>query len=150
MWLNEVLDFKQMVVWDKGPMGMGWHYRRSYETILVATKPGAACRWFDKTRGIENIIRPGQYGIAKIIPGKTQHPTAKPVHLAKHFVRLHSEPGHLVLDPFMGAGWVAAACVRMGRRFIGVELDPHWFDYAVKVVEREQRKVKEEGRAKAN
>lgn len=47
-----------MIVWDKGPMGMGWHYRRSYETVLVAEKPGAACRWYDDTNGIENIIRP--------------------------------------------------------------------------------------------
>ena len=62
--LDQHLDFKQMVVWDKGPMGMGWHYRRSYETVLVAQKPGAACRWFDKTNRIENIIR----HIPKIIP----------------------------------------------------------------------------------
>src|SRR3990167_10569869 len=41
LWLDEQLDFKQMVIWDKGPMGMGWHYRRSYETVLVAQKPGA-------------------------------------------------------------------------------------------------------------
>src|SRR5439155_8545804 len=33
LWLDEVFEFKQMVVWDKGPMGMGWHYRRSYETV---------------------------------------------------------------------------------------------------------------------
>ena len=38
LWMNEVFNFKQMVVWDNGPMGMGWHYRRSYETVLVGTK----------------------------------------------------------------------------------------------------------------
>lgn len=70
LWLDEVLEFKQMVVWDKGPIGMGWHYRRSYETVLVATKPGAACKWYDDSDKIENIIRPGYKGIKKIIPSK--------------------------------------------------------------------------------
>jgi hypothetical protein len=43
LWLDEALGFKQMVVWDKGPMGLGWHYRRSYETVLVGEKRGARC-----------------------------------------------------------------------------------------------------------
>jgi len=67
LWIDEQIGFKQMVVWDKGPMGMGWHYRRSYETVLVAEKPGKACRWFDDTDAIENIIRPGYRWIRKII-----------------------------------------------------------------------------------
>src|SRR3990167_10584727 len=58
LWLDEAIGFKQMIVWDKGPMGMGWHYRRSYETVLVGEKPGAACRWFDESGRVENIIRP--------------------------------------------------------------------------------------------
>ncbi|MCK9327876.1 MAG: hypothetical protein M0P69_20445, partial [Bacteroidales bacterium] len=58
LWIDEVFDFKQMVVWDKGPIGMGWHYRRSYETVLIGQKPGAACKWYDTTNSVENIIRP--------------------------------------------------------------------------------------------
>lgn len=132
LWLDKVLDFKQMVVWDKGPIGMGWHYRRSYETILVATKPGAPCRWYDKSGRVENIIRPSHRGIRKIIPDKHQHPCAKPVELAVHFLRLHAKGGHTVLDPFMGAGWVGVACKRLGMKFIGVEIDPHWYGIAKK------------------
>ena len=45
LWLDAAVGFKHMVVWDKGPIGMGWHYRRSYETVLVGEKPGAACKW---------------------------------------------------------------------------------------------------------
>ena len=116
-----------MVVWDKGPIGMGWHYRRSYETVLVAQKPGAACRWFDETNAIENIIRPGANNIRKIIPNATEHPTPKPWQLAAHFIELHTKPGDLVLDPFMGGGSTAEACKRTGRRFLGFEIDPHWF-----------------------
>jgi len=80
------LDFKQMIVWDKGPIGMGWHYRRSYETVLVGVKRGAACKWYDKTGRVENIIRPGFVGIRQIIPGENEHPTPKPPELARHFI----------------------------------------------------------------
>lgn len=127
LWLDEVLDFKQMVVWDKGPMGMGWHYRRSYETVLVAQKPGAACKWYDESDAVENIIRPGQRGIRKIIPQKDDHPTPKPVELAEHFIRLHSQPGDTILDPFAGRGWVGKAAHRLGRKFIGIEIDAEHF-----------------------
>jgi site-specific DNA-methyltransferase (adenine-specific) len=135
LWLDEVLDFKQMIIWDKGPMGMGWHYRRSYETVLVAQKPGAACKWHDTSDRIENIIRPGHLGMKKQIPSEDAHPTPKPIELAQHFIRLHTLPGETVLDPFMGGGSTAVACVRDGRKFIGVELDPQWFDYSCRRVE---------------
>ena len=135
LWLDETFEFKQMVVWDKGPMGMGWHYRRSYETVLVAQKQGAACKWHATSSDIENIIRPAAYGIRKIIPSASEHPTPKPVELAELFVRLHTAPGDLVVDSFMGAGWVAEACVRLGRRFVGIEIDPHWFSVACERIE---------------
>lgn len=135
--MDEAIGFKQMVVWDKGPMGMGWHYRRSYETVLVGEKPGAACRWFDKDSSVENIIRPGYRGIAKIIPSKDDHPTPKPIELAAHFIQLHTQPGHLVLDSFMGGGSTAMACVRTSRRFIGVEIDPVHFRASCDRIQRE-------------
>ena len=87
------LRFKQVIVWDKGPMGMGMglHFRPSYEVILDAQRKGARCKWYDKTRKVENIIRPGQYSIYKIIPerrpasnrkasgtGRALHRTAHP------------------------------------------------------------------------
>ena len=137
LWLDDAVGFKQMVVWDKGPMGMGWHYRRSYETVLVGEKPGAACRWFDSSGKIENIIRPNYKGIRKIIPSKDDHPTPKPVELAAHFIDLHSEPGQVVLDPFMGRAWVGVAAVAMERKFIGIEIDPEHFGFAVKRIEAE-------------
>lgn len=137
--IDKHLDFKQMVVWDKGPMGMGWHYRRSYETVLVAQKRGAACKWFDETDAIENIIRPGYLGIRKIIPQATDHPTPKPVELPRHFIRLHTRPGDTVLDPFMGGGSTAVAAHKEGRRFIGIEVDQQWFDLSCRRLEQELR-----------
>ena len=111
-----------MVVWDKGPMGMGHHYRRSYETVLVATIPGAPVKWYAKSKDIENIIRPGQYGIRKIIPSNKQHPTEKPVELPEFFTLLHSQKNEIVLDPFVGHGSTLVAAKQLGRKFIGIEI----------------------------
>ena len=120
--LDEAIGFKMAVVWDKGPMGMGWHYRRSYEMVLIAQKPGAACRWFDDSNKVENIIR----HIRKVIPRSDQHPTEKPIGLAQHFIRLHSRAGDLVLDPFAGSGTTLIAAKQEGRRYLGFEIDEHW------------------------
>jgi DNA modification methylase len=137
LWLDEVFDFKQMIVWDKGPIGMGWHYRRSYETVLVGQKQGAACRWTDETQTIENIIRPGAYGIRKIIPQADDHPTAKPWQLSAHFIKLHTEQNNTVLDPFAGYASTAIACIRTGRKFIGIEISPEYFEIAKKRIQIE-------------
>jgi site-specific DNA-methyltransferase (adenine-specific) len=125
LWLDEVFDFKQMVVWDKGPMGMGWHYRRSYETVLVATKPGAPCKWYDDTKRVENIVR-----ARKIIPRADQHPTQKPVSLGAHFIRLHTTEGDVVLDPFCGSGSTGVAAVQLRRQFIGIDLSAEYLTLA--------------------
>jgi len=132
-WMDEVFSFKQMIVWDKGPMGLGWHYRRSYETILVGEKPGAACRWFDTSSKIENVLRPDKFH--KIIPTADQHPTEKPVSLKQHFVLLHADVGHIVLDPFMGSGTTGVACIQTNRKFIGIEIEQKYFDISVKRIE---------------
>ena len=143
MWLDEQLNFKQMVVWDKGPMGMGWHYRRSYETVLVAEKPGAKCRWYDETNRIENIIRhipwrkTEQYSAHGVVVKKGDiiesiHPTTKPVELMRHFMHLHTKAGDGVLDPFMGGGTTLRAAADLGRRAIGIELEERYCEMAAK------------------
>jgi len=131
LWLDEAFrgGFKQMIVWDKGPMGMGWHYRRSYETILVAQR--GAGRWYGG-RAIENIIRPGAYGVRKIIPRKHEHPTPKPVALAASFMQWHTLPGDIILDPCAGAGTAGVAAIETGRRAILMEIDERWCDMAAK------------------
>lgn len=55
------------------------------------------------------------------------HIAQKPVKLMEHFVRLLSNPGEVVLDPFMGTGTTGVAALRLGRDFIGVERDEKYF-----------------------
>jgi len=129
LWMDAVLTFKHMVIWDKGPIGMGWHFRRSSETVLVAHK-GRKCNWYADSREIENVIRPGDYGIRKIIPSADQHPTEKPWQLAGHFLALMSKPGDLILDPFCGSGSTLEAAKRVGCEYVGIDIDQRWIDMA--------------------
>jgi site-specific DNA-methyltransferase (adenine-specific) len=115
--MSKVFEWEQAVVWDKGPMGLGWRYRRSYELVLVGRKPGGKAAWYDTTHRVENVIR----DIRKIVPRQHQHPTAKPVKLMEKFILLHTKPGDLIVDPFMGHGPTLVAAERLGRRAIGIE-----------------------------
>jgi site-specific DNA-methyltransferase (adenine-specific) len=58
------------------------------------------------------------------------------------FIQWHTRPGGLVLDPFMGSGTTGIAAVQLGRRFMGIELDPHWFGVAKKRIEEAQLQMR--------
>ena len=66
------------------------------------------------------------------------HPTQKPLALMEYLVRTYSNEGDTVLDSCMGSGTTGVACVKAGRNFIGVELDPKYFAVAKKRIEGEQ------------
>ena len=136
--LDRYFNFAQQVIWDKGPMGMGWHYRRSTECILVGYRKGLKrAPWYSTSHTIENIIRPGDYGIRKIIPQANDHPTPKPWQLFAHFMRLHTPDGGTVLDPFAGAGTAGVAAMRTGRKAVLVELEEKYCEMAAKRLESE-------------
>ena len=131
LWLDEAVGFKQAIVWDKGGIGMGWHYRRNYEMVLVGEKPGAACRWFGGN-DVANVVR-----ISGLKPLANDHPTPKPVPLVQHFLGLHSRPGDLVLDPCLGGGSMVVAAKAMGRRAIGIEIDERWCELSARRLQQE-------------
>jgi DNA modification methylase len=60
------------------------------------------------------------------------HPTQKPVGVMQWVLSLCTKPGDLVLDPFCGSGTTGVACLRMGRRFIGIEREKKYADAASK------------------
>lgn len=60
------------------------------------------------------------------------HPTQKPLWLMRSLLAVHSQPGALVLDPYMGSGTTLHAAKSMGRRSIGVDLDEKWCEAAAR------------------
>ena len=60
------------------------------------------------------------------------HPTIKPLDIIQNLVVNSSLEGDIVLDPFLGSGTTAVACVNTGRHYIGFELDPQYYDIACK------------------
>lgn len=67
------------------------------------------------------------------------HETQKPVPLMLDLVRLFSDPGELVWDPYCGSGTTGVACLRLGRRFLGAEMQPHYAKIAAERLAAEER-----------
>jgi len=67
---------------------------------------------------------------------KDLHPTQKPFELMQWLVNTYSNAGDVVLDPFMGSGSTGVACIKTGRKFIGVEMDENYFDTACRRIEQ--------------
>lgn len=63
------------------------------------------------------------------------HPTQKPVRLLAHYIRVSSNEGDLILDPFAGSGSTGVAALKEGRRFIGSELDADYHAIALQRLE---------------
>lgn len=70
---------------------------------------------------------------------KNGHPCPKPIGQAKWLVNRASLAGETVLDPFMGSGTTGVACVMLGRRFVGIELEPTYFEIACRRIEEALR-----------
>ena len=68
------------------------------------------------------------------------HPTQKPVKLLEDLIQTFSNAGDTVLDFVMGSGSTGVACMNTGRRFIGMELDPGYFEIAKKRIEEAEEK----------
>ena len=63
--------------------------------------------------------------------GDRLHPTQKPVALMRWILEQWTEPGDLILDPYMGSGPIARACADLGRRYIGIEIVEEYVDAAI-------------------
>lgn len=58
------------------------------------------------------------------------HPTVKPLPIISKYIKICSNPGQTILDPYMGVGTTGVACAKLGRKFIGIEIDEKYFNIA--------------------
>lgn len=117
------LDWVRGGVWAK-PNGMpsftGDRPGLGWEGIAIAHQPGRK-RW--NGRGKRGIWT---HALEKVGDNISGHPTQKPVALMLELVADFTDEGELVLDPFAGSGTTGVACLRLGRRFVGIERQERW------------------------
>jgi DNA modification methylase len=65
----------------------------------------------------------------------SKHETPKNMELVTHLISCHSKETDIILDPFMGSGTTGVACKNLNRNFIGIELDPKYFEIAKRRIE---------------
>lgn len=123
-------NIKQVLVWNKPPdsglVGSVTGFRRDAEPIFLVGD------WPIRTVERSSVLRTlrGQ----SCIVSETGHPHTKPVDLMRELIGL--TPFGTILDPFMGSGTTGVACVKLGRKFIGIEIEPRYFDIACRRIEQ--------------
>lgn len=78
----------------------------------------------------DGMMKASERGIPRV------HPTQKPVELMRWCLERLPEPNNLILDPYMGSGTTGVACVKLGRKFIGIEIEPKYFEIACRRIEQ--------------
>ena len=112
-------------------IGMGYHYRARVEWICFLGKGKRRLNdlsvpdllEFPEVEGAEDWWRPSGPDIIKArrIKSRLAYPTEKPVELIEVLVRQSSQPGELIIDPFMGSGSTGEAALKHGCRFEGTD-----------------------------
>jgi DNA modification methylase len=123
---------RQVLIWDTlGALGMGdlrLPWKPSHQEIYVLGNSDGFCGY----RGSDVIRFPPVQSMAK--NGRV-HPFEKPVGLIEILIGWLS--GQSILDPFLGSGTTAVACIRTGRKCIGIELEEKYCETAAKRCDRE-------------
>jgi len=124
-------DTFQYMVWHKTnpiPKVRRAGFLNSCELIVCMWNKGHTWN-FTNQKEMHNFIE------APICMGRERvknpvHPTQKPVRILERIIRIASNPNDVVFDPFMGVGSTGVAALRLGREFIGTEIDENYFQAA--------------------
>lgn len=127
--LVDVPKPKSLITWVKNNWSMGdLKHEHGRQTEVALFYPGPE-HFFGNGRPSDVVHAPRT--------GNTDHPTEKPISLMEQVIMWTAGT---VLDPFMGAGSTGIASTRLGRAFIGVELNTTYFDAACRRIEDENRR----------
>lgn len=130
-WLSEFPIWAE-IVWDR--LGAGTPNQRvnlRHEYIYQINRPAGG----DLS---------GESSVWSISPDRERngHVCPFPVSLAARCLKIGTDPGQTVFDPFMGSGTTAVACINAGRKFIGAEIDEKTFEQSVKRIAEAERQGK--------
>jgi len=103
-----------------------WGFKNFLPVLLYGTYPD-----LNKGAKIPTVLA------SNAIAEKNGHPCPKPREWMVWLVSLVTRPSETVLDPFMGSGTTGIACIKMGRKFIGIEKDAKYFEIALSRIKKE-------------
>jgi len=89
---------------------------------------------------LQSALRICTMNRVELMKDGAQHPTQKPVRLMTWTIE-QMGACKTILDPFMGSGTTGVAAIQMGRKFIGIEHEPKYFDIACKRIEQASKQV---------
>lgn len=118
------------------PRNMNLHFINSTESWVYFVNGARTGTFNNEGRALHDFYETSVTPKSEKVYGK--HPTQKPVELMSYFIRTLSNPGDLILDPFMGSGSTGVAAIRLGRKFMGIELNEDYFDISAKRLEAEK------------
>ena len=123
------------------PAGGTWHIWDKRPTSKSNMFADFESWWTSWKSGPSRILR--YQWVCGVNPGTTperiDHPTVKPVPVMSAVIS--STSFKIILDPFMGSGTTGVAAMQLGRKFIGIEIEPKYFDIACERIENAQRQT---------
>jgi DNA modification methylase len=145
---------KQQIIWVKNQFAFGRSdYHWKHEPLFYAVKEEKNCEWFgDRTKttlfndsiDLEELEREDlielieslkeqstTWEVSKDASATYNHPTQKPVHLAKIAIKNSSQPGEIVLEPFSGSGSTLLGGFTTGRKVYAIEFEPKYVQVAI-------------------
>lgn len=133
-WTTRFLVWSKMHPVPAAP-GSGWP--SAAELCVYAYRKGRRWSWRGVCPYRSNVFIADSFRYGQ--PDKADHPTQKPIAVIEPLVRASSAQNEIILDPFMGSGTTGVACVKLGRKFIGIEIEPKYFDISCRRIEQETR-----------
>jgi len=125
--------FAKVKLCSPPPMPGNW-WPSGFELAMYGYRPGA---YFGDTSGTrKNTMVYDSYRNGIRASEKADHPTQKWLPMVAYLLQTLVKPGGTALDPFMGSGTTGVAAIQLGRKFIGIEREPKYFDIACQRIEQ--------------
>ena len=132
LWIiNDIIWFKR----NATPLLAKNRFAPSTELIWLASKSKKYYFDYDKAKELNGGKQMKNLWELNAQRHLTIHPTEKPEPLLERIILIGSRPGDTVLDPFMGSGTTGAVAKRLGRKFVGIELDETYFNISKQRIE---------------
>ena len=139
---THMLDFDNAIIWGADhfaqclPVGRWLIWDKRCGVTPERDQADCEIAWHSRA-GVSRVFRHVWDGMIRDSEKGQQrtHPTQKPIAVMRWCIEQAGRPA-IVLDPFMGSGTTGVACAQLGRKFIGIEIEPRYFDIACRRIEQ--------------